>query len=414
MKQNINSALTRVRSTFMAFTLGQRVVTAVGVTALVLAAFMVFRWASTPNYAPLYSNLASEDASAIVDELNAEGTPYQLADGGGTIMVPRDDIYSTRISLSGKGLPEQSKSGGYSLLDDQDISTSDFKEQTDFKRAMEGELAKTIEAVDGVNTAVVHLALPQKQVFADEQDPPTASVLIDTATGTTFTNEQVQAIVHLVASSIDGLDPADVTVADASGKVLSNGDESGGMGASARDQQVAEFQKGTAKRIQSMLDGVLGVGNSIVEVTADLDFDKAVSEITKYDTRNEAPVLSSSELTEKYSGPAGGGTAVGVVGPDGQMDDFGNGAGGPSAYTKRQRTQDNGVGKTIERRESAPGKVSSLHVGVALDTVAAQAINAADVQNLIEAAVGINTRRGDTVEVSVMPFDRTGDQAAAA
>jgi flagellar M-ring protein FliF len=415
MKQNMNRALTRVRTTFMAFTPGQRVVSIVGIAALVLAAFMVFRWVSTPNYAPLYSNLASEDASAIVDELNAEGTPYQLADGGGTIMVPRDDIYSTRISLSGKGLPQQSGADGYSLLDGQDISTSEFQEQTDFKRAMEGELANTIEAVDGVNTAVVHLALPQKEVFADEQDPPTASVLIDTATGTTFAPEQVQAVVHLVASSIDGLVPADVTIADASGKVLSNGSEDGSLGASTRDTQVADFQKNTSKRIQSMLDQVLGVGNSIVQVTADLDFDKAISESTTYDTKNEAPVLSSSESSEKYSGPAGGTTATGVVGPDGQMDSFGNaGAGANSAYTKRSVTQDNGVGKTVEHRENAPGSVNSLHVGVALDTTAAQAINAADVQNLIEATVGINTRRGDTVEVSVMPFDRTGDEAAAA
>jgi flagellar M-ring protein FliF len=414
MKQNLNRTLTRVRTTFMSFTPGQRVITIVGMAALVLAAFMVFRWVSTPNYAPLYSNLASEDASAIVDELTAEGTPYQLADGGGTVMVPRDDVYSTRIALSGKGLPEQGSDQGYSLLDGQDISTSEFQEQTDFKRAMEGELAHTIEAVDGVNTAIVHLALPQKEVFADEQDPPTASILVDTSAGTTMAPEQVQGVVHLVASSIDGLDPADVTVTDSSGKVLSSGDEGGALGTSARDQQLDEFQQDTAKRIQSMLDTVLGPGNSIVQVTADLDFDKSVQESTTYNKKDDAPVLSSTENTEKYSGPAGGSTVGGVVGPDGQMDSFGSTTGGNSAYNKRSITQDNGVDKTVEHRETAPGSVNSLHVGVALDTTAAQAINAADVQKLIEATVGINTQRGDTVEVSTMPFDRTADETAAA
>lgn len=416
MKQNINRALTRARTTFMAFTPGQRVISIVGISALVLAAFMVFRWVSTPNYAPLYSNLASEDASAIVDELTADGTPYQLADGGGTIMVPRDDVYSTRIALSGKGLPEQSGSQGYSLLDGQDISTSEFQEQTDFKRAMEGELAKTIEAVDGVNTAVVHLALPQKEVFSDEQDPATASVLIDTTAGTTFAPEQVQAIVHLVASSIDGLDPADVTVADATGKVLSGGEADGTLSASTRDQAVSDYEKTTTDRIQSMLDRVLGPGNSIVQVTADLDFDKAISESTTYDTKNQAPVLSSSKSSEKYSGPAGGSAVTGIVGPDGQTDSFGTGTtgSGNSAYKKESETVDNGVGKTVEHRENAPGSLNSQHIGVALDTTAAQAINAADVQKLIEATVGIDTKRGDTVEVTTMPFDRTGDTTAAA
>jgi flagellar M-ring protein FliF len=376
---------------------------------------MVFRWASTPDYAPLYSNLASADASAIVDELNSEGTPYKLANGGTTIMVPQGDVYSTRIALSGQGLPEQSSDGGYSLLDKQDISTSEFQEQTDFKRAMEGELAKTIEAVDGVNAAVVHLALPPTKVFADEQDPPTASVLIDSAAGTTFDAEQVQAIVHLVASSIDGLDPANVTVADSSGKVLSASDGGGSLGASTRDQQVADFQNQTTARIQGMLDRVLGPGNSTVQVTADLDFDKSVSESTTYGKQAKVPALSSSSSTEKYDGPAGGSGSTGVVGPDGQMDTtLGSTGGDASKYVKESRTSDNAVETTVEHRETAPGSVNSLHVGVVLDTTAAQSVNAADVQDLIAATVGIDPKRGDTVQVSTMPFDRSADKAAAA
>ncbi|CAI9399274.1 flagellar basal-body MS-ring/collar protein FliF [Nocardioides sp. T2.26MG-1] len=415
MKQRLNRSLGNLRTTFTSFTLGQQVVAVVGTMAILLAAFMVFRWVSTPDYAPLYSNLAASDASAIVDELDSQGTPYKLANGGSTIMVPRDSVYSTRISLSGQGLPEQGSAGGgdgYSLLDNQDISTSEFQEQTDFKRAMEGELASTIEAVDGVSTAVVHLALPPAKVFADEQDPPTASVLIDTAAGATFEPQQVQAIVHLVASSIDGLDPDNVTVADSSGKVLSSSD-AGALGASTRDQQVTTFQQQTSQRIQAMLDRVLGPGNSTVQVTADLDFDKSVSESTTYGKNAKAP-LSSSSSTEKYDGPAGGSSSTGVVGPDGQMDSFGTTANGKSSYVKESQTSDNAVETTVEHRETAPGSVNSLHVGVVLDTVAAQGLNATDVQDLITAAVGINPNRGDTVQVTTMPFDRTADKAAAA
>jgi flagellar M-ring protein FliF len=416
MKQNLNRTLARLRSTFMSFTLGQRLVVVVGGAALLLAAFMVFRWVSTPNYAPLYSNLAAEDASAVVDELTAEGVPYELADSGSTIMVPRDKVYSTRITLSGQGLPADSGDQGYTLLDGQDISTSDFQEQTDFKRAMEGELSKTIEAIDGVNTAVVHLALPEKKVFSDEQDPTTASVLIDTSAGTTVAPEKVQAIVNLVASSIDGLDSGNVTVADSTGKVLSDESAAGGVGAGPQAQAVTDFQARKTQQIQTMLDRVLGAGNSTVQVSADLDFDKAIQESTTYNTKKKTPALSESSSKETYTGTGTAGGSTGVVGPDGQMDSTGtatNGNGQPNQYDKRSVTRDNAVEKTQEHREAAPGSVRSLHIGVVLDTASAQGVDAADVKDLISAAVGIDATRGDTVEVSTMAFDRSADTAAA-
>jgi flagellar M-ring protein FliF len=413
MKQNLTRSLTRLRDSFASFSTGQKAVAIIGTAALILAGVMVFRWAATPNYAPLYSNLASEDASAVIDELDATGVPYELGNSGSTIMVPRDQVYETRIALSGKGLPGTSE-GGYSLLDDQDLSTSQFQEQTDFKRAMEGELANTIEAIDGVDAAVVHLALPPAKVFADEQDPATASVLVDTRPGTTMAAEQVQAVVNLVASSIDGLAPDKVTVADSQGRVLSSTDGVGGVGASSRDQRVADFQKQMGGRLQTMLDQVLGAGNSTVQVTADLDFDKSVSEETTYQVDPGTPPLSSASSTEKYAGPAGGSGSSGVVGPDGQMDSSTTGGGGDSNYTKESTTRDNAVDSRTERRETAPGSVNSLHVGVVLDTAKTGTVSPDDVKRLVEATVGINAKRGDTVEVSQLAFDRTAADAAAA
>lgn len=415
MKQNLNRTLTKLRTTFMSFTMGQRLVTVVGTLALVLAAFMVFQWVSTPNYAPLYSSLASEDASAVVDELEAQGVPYKLEDGGSTIMVPRDDVYSTRIDLSGQGLPANSGEGGYQLLDGHDISTSDFQEQTDFKRAMEGELAKTIEAVDGVNTAVVHLAMPEKKVFADEQEPTTASVLIDTKAGDNVDAEKVQAIVNLVSSSIDGLDPANVSIADSTGKVLTNTDGTG-LGSGTRDQAVTDFQTKKTQQIQTMLDEVLGAGNSTVQVSADLNFDKSIEESTTYSADEETPPLSESTTEETYNGTNGSGGSTGVVGPDGQMDSFGTATGagsGSGDYSKKSSTKDNAVETTKKHVEAAPGNVRSLHVGVVLDSAAAVGIDAAEVQELIADTVGINAERGDTVSVKTMAFDRAADQAAA-
>lgn len=414
MKQQLTRSLTRLHTTFTAFTAGQKVVAIVGTAAVLVAAVMVFRWIATPNYAPLYSNLAAEDASAIVDELNAQGVPYELGNNGSTVMVPRDQVYETRIALSGQGLPTSSSGEGYGLLDDQGISTSEFKEQTDFKRAMEGELAKTIEAIDGVNTAVVRLALPPKEVFADEQEPTKASVLLDTSPGATFAGEQVQAVVHLVASSVEGLDPDKVTVADAQGRVLS-GSEGGALGASTRDQQVADFEQKKAAQIQAMLDRVLGPGNSTVQVTADLDFDQAVTESTTYETDPDAVPLSESRSTEQYDGPASGATGdMGVVGPDGQMDPGAGNGDADSSYLKESTTRDNPANVVTERRENAPGAVERLGIGVVIDTAALQGRSTTDIADLIAAGNGVDRRRGDTVEVTEMLFDRSADEAAAA
>jgi flagellar M-ring protein FliF len=408
MKERVTTTITRYQRTFTDFTAGQKVVSIVGTGALLLAAFLVFRWVTTPDYAPLFSNLSSKDASAIVQELDAQGVQYQLAAGGDTIMVPQDQVYSTRIQLSGDGLPASSDSG-YSLLDNQSLSTSEFQEQTNFKRAMEGELSKTIEALDDVDTAVVHLALPAKQVFSDQQDPATASVLVATPAGTTLSAEEVQAIVHLVASSIDGMSPEDVTVADSTGKVLTPDATEAGM-AGTRTQAVADFQNSMQSRIQATLDSVIGPGNSTVTVTADLNFDKAVTRTTTYSKDPKSLALSQSEQTEKYTGPAGSGVG-GVLGPDGQMDTTGTGTGQTSKYDKTTKTSDNAIDTTVEEREVAPGGVNSLHVGIVLDSQATQ-VPPNQIRALISNAVGIQPNRGDTVMVSAVPFDRTAIETA--
>jgi flagellar M-ring protein FliF len=332
------------------------------------------------------------------------------------VMVPKDDVYKTRITLSGEGLPSGAD-GGYSLLDKQDLSTSQFKEQTDFKRAMEGELAKTIEAMNGVQSAVVHLALPEKQVFADKQDPPTASVLVSSRPGTTLTSEQVQSVVHLVAASIDGMDPEKVTVADSTGKLLSASGTDGTAMASSRDQAVQRTQQEMIAKIQSVLDRVVGPGNSTVQVTADLNFDKATIQSETFKQADpQGLALSTSKSSEKYKGGAAGSGSTGVVGPDGGMDPGTagtTGTGSGSSYDKRAETTDNAVDRTVEKRETAPGGINSLHVAVALDRTAAANNNPQEIQQLISSAVGINTARGDTIRLSTLPFDRTAEKTAA-
>ncbi|SNR42383.1 flagellar basal-body MS-ring/collar protein FliF [Blastococcus mobilis] len=219
MNAALAGTMERARSTFSTISLGQKVVIGLLVLGLLLGGFFFFRWITAPTQAPLFSNLASTDASAIVDELNAAGVAYELTDGGQTIMVAKDQVYDLRLTMSGQGLPA-GQDTGYALLDEQGITTSEFQQQVTYQRALEGELSKTLEALDGVNSAVVHVALPEDEVFVTDQADPTASVLLDLAAGTTLSGEQIQAVTNLVSSSIQGMEPGQVTVTDAAGQVL--------------------------------------------------------------------------------------------------------------------------------------------------------------------------------------------------
>src|SRR3954463_8398900 len=294
--------LARIRSVLSTISLGQKVVIGLLAVGLILGGFFFYNWITAPTYSPLFSNLASTDASAIVDELNAEGVSYQLADGGATIMVPNEQVYNLRLTMSGKGLPA-SNDNGYSLLDQQGITTSEFQQQVTYQRALEGELANTLKALDGVHQAVVHIALPKDQVFATDQGKPTASVLLDLAPGTHLSGEQVQAVTHLVSSSIEKMDPADVTVADSTGAVLSAAGEGlTGAASDAQAQQEQEFEGRLAANAQSILDTVAGPGNAKVSVRADLDFSKRDTTSESYTYNPGTPALSETTTSEDYTG----------------------------------------------------------------------------------------------------------------
>jgi flagellar M-ring protein FliF len=364
-------------------------------------------WAAKPTYAPLFSNLAPADASAIVDKLNSGGTKYQLADGGATIMVPQDQVYDLRLKMSGAGLPAQSETG-YSLLDKQGVMTSEFMQHVDYQRAMEGELAKTIKSISGVTAATVHLAIPQKDVFTDEQQKPTASVLVATSPGRSLSSDQVQAVVHLVSSSIEGMDAGAVTVVGADGSVQSgSGVDGGSAGSDARTRQTQAFEQRMNSSLQRMLDQVVGAGHAVVQVTADLDYDQTETRTQKYIADPSTPPLAESKKTETYTGS--GTPAGGVLGPDNIAVPAGGS--GTGNYNNTTETRNNAVGVVTETRKSAPGAVRKLSVAVLLDSKTANGTDEARLQQLVSSAVGLDSGRGDSIAVSTMAFDSS---AAAA
>jgi flagellar M-ring protein FliF len=402
----------KVGDSFKSFTPGQKAVTVAAVAALLIGGYFFATWASKPSYSALFSNLSSKDASAIVESLQKTGTSYELSNGGSTILVPKDEVYDLRLQLSGEGLPGETDTG-YALLDQQGITTSDFMQHTNYQRALEGELSSTIKAIEGVEAATVHLVMPQKDVFADDQNKTTASVLVQSAANEPLSGQQVQAIVHLVASSVEGLDPEQVTVAGADGRILSTGGgaavATGGDTGGTESQTVA-FQNRLNASLQNMLDSVVGPGHAVVTTTAELDYDQTETTTESYTSDPSVAALSESISREAYNGN-GNGTG-GVLGPDNIQVPNGAGTASTGQYENSNTVRNNAVNKTTEARRSAPGSIKKLNVAVLLDSTTAGAVNATDVQALVSAAAGVDATRGDTIAVSAMPFDTSAATAA--
>jgi flagellar M-ring protein FliF len=347
-----------------------------------------------------------------VDKLSADGTTYELSGGGTTIMVPQDQVYALRLKMSGQGLPAGGDTG-YSLLDKQNVMTSEFMQQVGYRRAMEGELANTIKSIDGVKAATVHLAIPQKDVFTDDKKEPTASVLVATAPGKSLQGEQVQAVVHLVASSVEGLDPANVTVVGADGTVLSSAADMAGSSAAGdqRTRATHDYEQRLGSSLQEMLDQVVGPGNAVVQITADLDFDATETKTQTYTADPATPPLAQTTKTETYSG--NGNTVGGVLGPDNIAVPTTGGSAGSGGYQQTTDSRTNAVGMVTETRKAAPGAVRKLSVAVLLNSDNMKNANETQLQQLVSSAVGLNGQRGDTIAVTSMGFDKTTAEATA-
>jgi flagellar M-ring protein FliF len=413
MTDRLPAPVRRVIDTFKGFTPGQKAVTVFAVLALIIGGYFFATWASKPSYSILFNNLSTKDASAIVQSLQKSGAPYELANNGQTIMVPQDQVNDLRLSLSSEGLPGDSDTG-YALLDQQGITTSDFMQHTNYQRALEGELANTIKSIDGVEAATVHLVMPQKDVFADDQNKTTASVLVQSSPTKPLSSQQVQAIVHLVASSVEGLDPTQVTVAGADGKILSTGDGAAiaiGGTDSGGDSETVAFQNRLNTSLQNMLDSVVGPGHAVVTTTAQLDFDQTETKSKTYAADPSLPALSESISREAYNGN-GTGTG-GVLGPDNiQVPNGTTSSGGTGQYENSTTVRNNTLNSVEESRKAAPGAVKKLNVAVLLDSTTAGTVDSAQVQQLISTAAGIDATRGDTVAVAAMPFDTSAATAA--
>jgi len=402
----MSTASDAVKTALGGFTAGQKAMTVLALLAVLLGGVVFTSWATRPSLVPVFTNLESSDAAAITEELTTRGTPYELAEGGTTVLVPQADVYQLRLDLSAAGLPENGEAG-YELLDQQGITTSEFRQRIDYQRALEGELAMTISSIDGVEAATVHLVIPEESLFSEDGRKPTASVLIKDKAGKNMTDGQVQAVVNLVASSVEGLEHERVTVADAKGRVLSGaGEDTAGAMGDARVTQTATFEKELQGSVEQLLTPLVGAGKAVVRVSADLDFDTRETTTESFETDEQAPVVTEKTGGEDYTGT--GSVVGGVLGPENVVTP----SGGESTYKKEQGEKTYAVGKTTEQAISAPGAVERLSVAVVLDAGADPQITTAAVQQLVSAAAGLDPARGDVVEVSRLAFDESAAAAA--
>ena len=407
----------RLTAYLKGFSAAQRTIAVIGIAALVLGGIALASFLGKASYAPLFTGLAAADASSITDQLQTDGVPYQLTDGGASILVPQDKVYSERLKAASNNLPS-SNEGGYSLLDKMGVTSSEFQQDVTYKRAMEGELAKTIGAMDGVQTATVQLAIPEKSVFVSEEKDPTASVFIATDNGTQLSTDQVQAIVHLTSASVEGMQPTDVSVVDAKGQTLSAvGTGATGSGA----DQAADYDAATSKKIQDLLDTTLGVGNATVVVSGTMNQESGTRTSESYTSPTSGPVaLNESSTTEEYGAGSGAGSgATGVLGPDNIAVPNGTATSGAGddGYKNESATKNNAVDHTTETTQIPSGGLDRQTISVALNSKAdaVQNANLQSINDLVSAAAGVDQDRGDQVKVAMMDFDTSAsDQAAKA
>jgi flagellar M-ring protein FliF len=366
------------------------------VTAVTLCGmFFLVVWANRPEYGLLYTRLEPADAAQIVEDLKGTSVPYKLKDGGTTIEVPSNQIYELRLKYAGKNLVS-SGSVGYELFDKNNLGLTEFMQKINLKRALEGELSKTINQIDAVQASRVHLVIAEPSLFADEQSKSSASVILKVKGNGGLDSKQIQGIAHMVASSVEGLAPEDVVIMDSHGAILSkvsSGPNEIGMSNSQLEMKET-VERYLSQKAQSMLDVVLGANNSIVRVAATLNFDKVNRTSETFDPENTA-VLSEERNEERSSKPD---TVL---------------------YQHENVVTNYEINKIVEQYQGSVGDIKQISIAVFVNNVAkVGADNTTEfavrseeeiqkITDIVRNAIGFNQDRKDQIVVHQLAFDRS-------
>jgi flagellar M-ring protein FliF len=381
-----------------------RIVLAAGALAIVVVLFVLFRIATAPSYTTMLTGMDPKQTGQVTAALDERGISYELQNNGTALAVERGQTAQARIALASAGVPANSSKGGYEILDKQKLGTSNFQQQVNYQRALEGEIAKTIEEVDGVSSAQVQLVLPDReaQLFAENVNPATAAVLL--SGGSTSLDEgQVRGIAQLVTNSVPGLKADKVTITDSTGTMLWPTASSGGAGGSgmlAKQAAEARYNQSMAANLTAMLARTVGAGKVQVQVNADLDANEATQDRLVYG-RDGTPITRRTE-TESLRGR--GGTAGGVAGTAGNTPPtYAAQGGGDSDYRRESDDQSMAINKTVTRTRIAPGAINRQQVAVLVDSSIPAAM-LPQIRAAVMSAAGIDTGRGDALSLGQIQF----------
>jgi flagellar M-ring protein FliF len=423
---------TPARQPFLQTPFGRNI--AIGVAAAVVVAIMVavWMWSQQPEYKILFANYNDKDGGAITASLDQMGVKYKFSEGGSAILVNAEQVHDVRLKLAAQGLPKGGNVG-FELMENQKLGVSQFLEQVNYQRSLEGELAKSIQSLGAVSAARVHLALPKPSVFVRDVQKPTASVLLNLQSGRAIDAGQVSAIVHLVASSVPDLLTSNVTVVDQNGNLLS--DTSKATGGKQLDPNQLKYvdavQAGIVKQVESLIKPLVGDNNVRAEATAEIDFAQVDTAAESYKPNSPPePQAIRSQQTSESNSPAGA-NASGVPGalsnqPPGAATAPITAAPGtppgaaaaPAPPTSKNATTNYEVDKTVRYEQRQMGGIKRLSVGVIVNyrrsvdpktgKVTVRPLTApeiAQINELVRQAMGYSKERGDTLNVTNAPFE---------
>ncbi len=400
----------KVQAVWQKISVVQRALLVAVVLSFVGAGWLLVRWAGRPDMRMLYQDLSPEEASLITEKIGEKQIEYELRGGGTSVYVPRESVYQLRLDMAREGLPSGAQ-GGYKILDDEKIGISPFVQNVNLQRALQDELAKSIQMMDGVSHCRVHIVTGKQSIFASEQSGTSASIVLRLRPGFQVSALNIAAITHLVAGSVEGLRPGSVTVVDSKGRLLSSeSDEPMAAGAGTVQDYKERVEKNLSDKVEKMLTAVLGQGRAVVRVSAVIDMTSINLVTEKYDPTGK--VTTKEEIT---SNSETGSSTVAGEGEGGQVL--------PGSVKKDEViVTEYMVGKSVEQRIELPGQVKNLSVAAFVDLRPADANSAtgeseakimavADVERIIKNALGLTD--ADSVEVVEVEIQTAGQELIA-
>jgi flagellar M-ring protein FliF len=383
------------------------------VLGVAVVAFMLVSLATKPSYSTLSAGLDPATTGKITSALDGQGIGYKIANGGTAVEVTQADMSKARVALASKGLSATggASGSGWDKFDSQKLGASNFQQKVAYQRALEGQIAQTVGQVSGVQGATVQLTMPDDQLFADQQKPATAAVLLGGG-ASTLEGGAVRGIANLVASSVPNLKSSNVTITDGAGQMLWPTNEAAGGGVPSKTAAESRYDAQLSSQLNAIIARTVGPDKAQVRVKSDLNVDATQRDELSY-AKTGTP-LETTKDSEKLKGT--GGKAGGAAGAASNVPTYaatGAGGSGNSNYQRTQGTTKFGVGKVVTHTKVAPGAVNKLDVAVMVDP-SVPPKTAKALQQAISSAAGINTTRGDTISLSSVPFAKQPAAAAKA